>query len=162
MTARERRRLGKLRGGRRHFARIKSMAQSLAARLAAGETFDLWHEHVDYLGYGCRNPRRRHQHRVALLEAFDIVRAAAIARGPEVQVFVSLAPAESSEQDALYVHSAAETCYRYDGVRWLAEIPGVFKPLVGRRLLRAGQYERDGERWWVVVAPDDPAIQRSA
>jgi hypothetical protein len=152
----------KLRGARRHYARLERQAQSLVSRVAAGGPFDLFHHHFDFRGYGNGRGRIRHRHLIVLFKAFERALQSAQAAAGELQIFASVAPAGRGGDDALYLHSRvgneATYPYRYPGVQWGALAPAAIQPFLANRPWLVGQVRDERDTWWVVAAPKDPGI----
>jgi hypothetical protein len=70
------------------------------------------------------------------------------------QVFVSLAPACHSEQDALYVHTpnpnGTPFPHSFNGVRWDIATPAFLRRFVDGEAWKIGALSGKDEGWWVV------------
>lgn len=156
------RRAGKLRGGRRYFARRRREADQFVAAVSSGAPLDLWHHHFDLRGHGERSPRLRRLHRRLLLEALDRIRAQISASRRPAQVFVQLAAPHHCGQDALYYHSRVDSPagfpYTYPGVCWDTPWPGHIREVVADARLRVGHLRFEGADFWVLVDRSDPGL----
>jgi hypothetical protein len=116
--------------------------------------FDLSHTHFDWPGHGRRGARHRRQHLAALFTAFR--RAIEQTRTAErpLQVWVSIAPDNEPEQDALYVHSpnpnGTQFPYAFRGVQWNANAPPFLRDFVADPSWDLGRLDADGQIWYVV------------
>lgn len=112
----------KLRGGKRYYKGLRERASTFGLDLDSGRTYDLWHKHFDWHGHSRRGVRHRAEHLAALFVAFKRALVETSASSVPAQVFVSLAPACHSEQDALYVHTpnpnGTPFPHSFNGVRW--------------------------------------------
>ena len=146
----------KLRGGRRYYAKLKERSATFAVDLEASQWYDLWHKHFDWYGYGRRDRRARQAHRTALFTAFSriLVQVAQIDR--PVQVFVSIAPDRTPEDDALYLHTpnpnGTPYPHSFDGVDWKIRPPAFLSRFTKGEPWELGALKKDGATWWIVRA----------
>lgn len=147
---------GKLRGGKRYYARLRRRAASFSVDLAPPHWYDLWHTHFDWPGHSRGSGRARRAHLDALFTAFRRVlqQAAAGTAVPDVQVFVSIAPDAEAEQDALYVHTpnpnGTPFPYRFEGIQWGVVPPPILRPFVHNEPWEVGAAGGEQTGWWVV------------
>jgi len=83
---------------------MRSMAERFLLDIRDENWWDLWHEHVDWEGYGNTSPRLRRTYIAALLTMFVRAGQQLEESGRLFQVFVSLGIDDAS-QDAVYVHT---------------------------------------------------------
>lgn len=154
--------IGKLRGGRRYYTRLKNSAATFSVDLRPSQWYDLWHKHFDRHGYTRRSHRARHQHLRALFTAFRRTLQQAFDSARPVQVFVSIAPESEAEQDALYVHTpnpnGTPFPHPFEGVHWNASPPPFLRTFIEGEPWEIGSVQYEGSTWWVVRARSQDAV----
>ena len=131
------------RGKRRHFRRVRRMADDFEILPKAESWWDHWHQHVDWNGRGNESWRYRHEHLEALLQILTKVAAARASFPGPFQAWIYLEGGEAGG-DGIFLHSANPNGSRFpvipEGVRWGVPLPS------GRQLdafqglpLRVGQ-----------------------
>ena len=152
-------RLGKLRGGRRYFRRLRRWPQSVSVNLGQPNWYDLWHAHPDLRDWSLRGRGARRAHLVVLFEAFRRVLQELAAADQPAQVFLAV-NTRDSPGDALYVHTPNPNSdnfpYRFDGYSWEhVRVPHWLQEFSGSSQYEVGETVWEGERRYV-IAPLGP------
>jgi hypothetical protein len=144
----------KLRGGKRYYRDLHEQAATFGLDLDSGRTYDLWHKQFDWHGHSRRGVCHRAEHLAALFVAFKRTLVETSASSVPAQVFVGLAPACHSEQDALYVHTpnpnGTPFPHSFNGVRWDIATPAFLRRFVDGEAWEIGALSGKDEGWWVV------------
>jgi hypothetical protein len=94
----------KFRGRRRYFDRIQRSAETLRFAVEPLTTYNLWHHHVDWPGWGNLGWRHRLPHLRALCTVFRQIVDAHGRFAIPFQTWIMIAE-EDARHDAVYVHS---------------------------------------------------------
>jgi hypothetical protein len=145
----------RFRGAKRYYRKLQRDAAKFSLDLSDSSWFDLWHHHFDLTDHHSRRgPRHRLQHLRALFTAFERALSQAACADRPVQVFISIAPENESEQDALYVHTpnpnGTPFPYTFDDVGWTAPAPALLRPFVADKEWDVGARIWEEQVWWMV------------
>jgi hypothetical protein len=135
----------KLRGGKRYYRRLRERGANFVLKLEPEQWYDLWHEHFDREGYTRRREGVRRAHLEALFTAFKRILAQTASTDRAVQVFLSIAPSQEAEQDALYVHTPNP-----NGTRWGVTPPPLLRSFIEGQKWEVGAISGESRDWWIV------------
>ena len=143
----------KLRGARRYYSRLLPDAEKYVLPVSSSpDWFDLWHQHIDWDGWGNRGPRHRRHHLRALLAVLQRVSSQASSLALPHQVWAIVDPSDSTS-DAVYLHTpnpnGADFPYPFDGVSWGAPTPALLAGLIPPGTYEVGASRYNGLLYWL-------------
>jgi hypothetical protein len=137
---------------KKHDRSLHMQLRALRIDPSAEHWYNGWHHHLDMEGYSNRSPKERIKHIRCYLTMLDKVETQMACSGRDFQTWVYIAP-EDGGQDALffYTENPNDPFPRtFEAMRWDAEIPPVFQPLIDRSVYNFGVAPFEGRNFYII------------
>ncbi|RHW43346.1 hypothetical protein D1B31_01370 [Neobacillus notoginsengisoli] len=150
----------KFRGKKRYFSNLWRQTNVEEYDLDFGDEgwFDLWHTHLDFLGYGNNSLKIRREHIKAHLALYRNLLKNLQPLGKPYQCWIELIDEEAA-LDAVYIHTPNPNednfPLKIDKLNWDCDVPKYFKDLINPNEFNVGHYMWGSKNCYIIQSQNN-------